>query len=389
MRVLIVRLGSMGDVLHALPAVAALRATHPDAYIGWAIERRWTPFLEAPNTESGCPTLIAPDFGAIRWGTRPLVDRVHVVDTLGWRRAPFSAATWSDVRTTFRDLRAERYDIAIDFQGAIKSALVAQLSRAPRRIGFAQPREKPATMFYTHLVQPTATHIIDQNLALVSSVFPLCTSVPSVVNGFPVDLSAESEVDRRLSALRAPRPAPRFAILNPGAGWPAKQWPAARYAEVARALRDDGIFSIVNYGPGEDSLAREVETASDGSARPISCTLPELIALTRRAALFIGGDTGPMHLAALLGVPTVAIFGPTDPARNGPYDFGTTKSEIENQKSKMLVVLRHPSSRTDYTHHDQPDHGLLQVTAGEVITAARELLSRHPRPAPRDPEPAR
>jgi heptosyltransferase-1 len=369
MRVLIARLGSMGDVLHALPAVAALRAAHPDIEIGWAIERRWTPLLVSDD---------APLLGP-RTAQRPLVDHVHVVNTHAWRKAMFSDETWSEVRNAVRDMRAQRYDLAIDFQGSIKSALTAHLAHAGSSIGFAQPREKPATMFYTHVVQPTGRHIIEQNLSLLTSPFPVCSSVPSVVNVFPSDPVIEKAVVEKLPVKGA------FAVLNPGAGWPAKQWPAPRYGEVARALRDFGIFSLVNYGPGEEALAHEVEDASDGAARRIFCNLTELIALTRRASLFIGGDTGPMHLANALGVPVVALFGPTDPARNGPYHY--PQSSIGNRRSIMFVVLRHPSSRTETSHLSTPDPGLLQISAPEVIAAVGTLLSRTPSADSREPQP--
>ncbi|HEY5162478.1 MAG TPA: glycosyltransferase family 9 protein [Terriglobales bacterium] len=342
-RLLIVRLGSMGDVLHALPTAAALREAFPESEIGWAIERRWAPLLVADGTPLAGP----------RSPQRPLVDHVHVVNTLAWRKAPYAVETWVEVLNTFRGLRTQRYEVAIDFQGSIKSALVAQLAGAGSRIGFSTPREKPATMFYTSVVAPSGRHVIEQNFSLVG--FLLCSSVSSVVNLLPRDPAAESSIEAKL------RDIPRIALLNPGAGWGAKQWPAARYGEVARLLRDDGILSLVNYGPGEEELARAVEAASGGNARAILCTLSELIALIRRAALFIGGDTGPMHLAATLGVPVVALFGPTDPARNGPY-------------SMRAIVLRHPASRTDMSHSAEPDPGLLSITAADVITAARRLL---------------
>jgi len=156
-------------------------------------------------------------------------------------------------------------------------------------------------------------------------------------------------------------PGQPFALLNPGAGWGAKQWPADRYGEVAQALESDGLISVINFGPGEEELAQIVKATSGGAARPVSCSVSELIALTRRARIFIGGDTGPLHLAAALRVPVVAIYGPTDPARNGPY--GT--------RSK---VLRNPASRTSLSHTSDPDAGLLQITADEVIFAARVLL---------------
>src|SRR5260370_9832528 len=152
-----------------------------------------------------------------------------------------------------------------------------------------------------------------------------------------------------------------FVMLSPGAGWGAKRWPAERYGQVARQLAEEGLCSLVNYGPGEEELAVAVEAASEGTARQISCSVSELIALTRRARLLIGGDTGPMHLAAALKVPVVAIFGPTNPARNGPV--GT-----------QSIVLRSASSVTDHTRHSKPEQGLLAITVGEVLAATRELL---------------
>ena len=390
MRVLVVRLGSMGDVIHALPAVAALRAAHPEAHIGWTIERRWTPLLVADGAPLSGP----------RSPQRTLVDSVHVVNTLDWRRAPFSGKTWGEMRNAFRAIRTEKYDVAIDFQGSIKSAVVGRFSGAPQRIGFAHPRERQATMLYTSTVQTDARHVIDQNLALASALREISSDrqssidnrqSPFAVETLPIDPAAESRVWDRLPSAG---PTTRFAILTPGAGWGAKQWPAARYGEVARRLRDEGISSLINYSPAEDSLAREVERTSDGAAQPFACMLSELVALTRRASLFIGGDTGPMHLANALGVPVVALFGPTDPARTGPYP---PQSTIDNRQSKMgvgwptlpadvaggwgrSVILRHPSSQTERRHRPDADLGLLKISEEEVVNAARALLSRTPTP---------
>ncbi len=156
-----------------------------------------------------------------------------------------------------------------------------------------------------------------------------------------------------------------FAILTPGAGWGAKQWPAERYGAVANALAADGMTPLINYGPGEEALAQEVQVASGGKAHLISCSVAELIALTRRARFFVGGDTGPLHLAAALHIPVVAIFGPTDPARNGPYGANS---------GTQSVVLRNPASQTSLSHTAAADPGLLQITADEVISSARRLL---------------
>jgi heptosyltransferase I len=176
----------------------------------------------------------------------------------------------------------------------------------------------------------------------------------------PRDPAAEQECDRRLNA----RGIQTFALLNPGAGWGAKQWPAERYAQVATQLAEDGLKSLINFGPGEEDLAGAVEAASNGAAQTLTGSLTELIALTRRARLFIGGDTGPMHLAAALGVPVVAIFGPTDPARNGP--FGTRS-----------IVLRSALSSTSYHHTSRADQGLLEISSAQVLAAARQLLEEH------------
>jgi heptosyltransferase-1 len=155
-----------------------------------------------------------------------------------------------------------------------------------------------------------------------------------------------------------------FVLLNPGAGWGAKQWPAERYGQVAKQLLQGGLKSLINIGPGEEDLAHAVEAASGGAAETFSGSLTQLIALTRRARLFIGGDTGPMHLAAALRIPVVAIFGPTDPARNGP--FGT-----------RTIVLRSPASSTSYRHVFQSDGGLLEISSGQVVAAARQMLGEH------------
>jgi heptosyltransferase I len=348
-RILIVRLGAMGDVIHGLPAAAALRAALPNAMLGWLIEERWAELL--------C-TLPTPRSGP-RSPQRPLVDRIHTVNTRPWRRAPFSVATWERVAASLSDLRAARYEVAVDLQGAVRSSLLARWSGAPVIYGAAQPRETLASMFYTRQVITGGAHVVQQNLSLAEAVAgePLKVSRPEL----PRDDAAEQECDHRLKE----RGTQEFALLNPGAGWGAKQWPAQRYAEVARQLADKGLKSLINYGPGEEDLARAVESASGGAAEPFTGSLTQLIALTRRARLFVGGDTGPMHLAAALGVPVIGIFGPTDPARNGP--FGTSS-----------IVLRSPSSSTSYRHGLQRDDGLLEISAEQVVAAGRQLLGdRH------------
>lgn len=343
---LIVRLSAMGDIIHTLPAAIALRQAFPNATLGWLVEERWAELL--------C-TLRHPRSGH-RNPQRPLVDRVHTVNTAEWRHALFSFNTWQQMAVGLSHLRGTQYDAAIDFQGAIRSALLSRWSGAPVVYGSSQPRENAASIFYTRKVMTAGAHVVEQALSLARAITP--TPAPAELQvEFPADPDAEQAMAGLLASAKD------FAILNPGAGWGAKRWPAERFGQVAQELAKDGLCSLVNYGPGEEELAVAVESSSDGAARKVSCSVAELITLTRRARLFIGGDTGPMHMAAALKIPVVAIFGPTNPARNGP--FGTRS-----------IVLRSASSITDHTRHPEPEQGLLEITAAEVIAAARKLLLR-------------
>jgi len=382
---LIVRLSAMGDIIHTMPAAAALRQAFPHATLGWLIEERWAELL--------C-TLRYPRSGR-RSPERPLVDRIHTVNLAEWRRSLFSLNTIQQMAVALSELRGVHYDVAIDFQGAVRSALLARWSGAPVVYGDAQPRENTASMFYTRPVQASGRHVVEQALDLARAVERRCdremesrAPVLSEVEGsspgqMPVkperhapvltevegsslgqaapkaEFPRDSDAENKITTLTADIPS--FAILNPGAGWGAKQWPADRYGTVAQQLAQDGIRSVINSGPGEDELATAVEAESRGAARKISSSITELIALTRRASLMIGGDTGPTHLAAALQVPVVAIYGPTNPARNGP--FGTRS-----------IVLRSASSLTNHARLPGPEQGLLEITPSEVIAAARKLL---------------
>jgi heptosyltransferase I len=367
---LIVRLSAMGDIIHALPAAAALRRAFPHVTLGWLVEERWAELL--------C-TLRYPRSGR-RSPERPSVDRVHTVNTAEWRHSPFSFNTWQQMAVGLSDVRGMRYDAAIDFQGAVRSALLARWSGAVAIYGDAQPRENAASMFYTRKIvsNTNGAHVVEQALTLAESVISrgAVTSEDAWHGGLgaraaqtQVDFPIDSDAEKKIATLVAHDS--NFVILNPGAGWGAKMWPAERYGQVARELAKDGLLSLINYGPREEELAAAVEAASAGTARRISYSISELIALTRRARLFVGGDTGPMHLAAALKIPVVAIFGPTNPARNGP--FGTRS-----------IVLRSAISQTDHTRHREPEQGLLEITVDEVVAAARKLLqdrSAEPRAA--------
>ena len=336
----------MGDVLHGLPAAAALRQAFPEITLGWLIEERWAELL--------C-TLPTPRSGP-RSPQRPLVDRIHTVNTRQWRTSPFSLQTWERIAAGLSDLRAARYDVVLDLQGAVRSSLLARGSRTPAIFGAAQPCENLASMFYTRQVIVNNDHVVKQNLSLAEAVAGRTLAMPAAE--LPHDESAEVECDRWLRE----RHAERFVLLNPGAGWGAKQWPAVRYGQIAKELAQDGLKPVINIGPGEEEIARAV---GGGVAETFTGSLTQLIALTRRARLFIGGDTGPMHLAAALSIPVVGIFGPTNPARNGP--FGTRS-----------IVLRSDSSLTSYKHVATQEAGMLEISTEQVIGAARQLLKeRH------------
>ncbi|HLV89221.1 MAG TPA: glycosyltransferase family 9 protein [Candidatus Sulfotelmatobacter sp.] len=345
-QILIVRLSAMGDVIHTLPAAQALREAFPQATIGWLIEERWVELLCAAGTVRR----------GQRSAQRPLADWVHTVNLREWKKSLWTLTTAQQIARVWNDIRSARYDVAVDLQGAIRSAVLARWSGAPVIWGTAEPRESPASLWYTRQAIPRGVHVVEQNLSVVEAIVQRSLRTPGVE--LPFDPKAQHRMDDFLAGTGVRD----FAILNPGAGWGAKCWPAERYGAVARALFADGISSIINYGPGEEGLAQEVQSSSGPTARLLKCSIGELIELTRRARLFVGGDTGPMHLAAALRVPVVAIFGPTNPARNGPYE---AKS----------IVLRDPASPTTHARRSQPDEGLLAISTDEVVHAARSLLS--------------
>jgi heptosyltransferase I len=345
-RLLIVRLSAMGDVIHTLPAVQALREAFPQAVIGWLIEERWAELLCAPGSTRRGP----------RSPQRPLVDWVHTVRLTEWRKSLRSIQTVQQIAKVWNDIRSTSYDVAVDLQGAIRSAVLARWSGARVVWGAAESRESPASLWYTRQAITRGAHVIEQYLSVAEAVAAKKLKRPRVQ--LPHDSAAEQRIEQRLSqtGLRD------FAILNPGAGWGAKRWPPKSYGCVAKSLAASGVRCIINYGPGEEDLARATEAASQGTATQLKSSLTELIAITRRARLFIGGDTGPMHLAAALQVPVVAIFGPTDPARNGPYG---TRS----------IVLRNPASPTSHARRSEPDEGLLEISTDAVIAASHALLA--------------
>jgi len=345
-RLLVVRLGAMGDILHALPAVTALRLAHPGWVIDWVVEPRWRALL-AVEGNTGRQT--SQD------AAQPLVNHLHLAPTKEWRKAPLSGQTRHELSALRAGLRGGEYDAVIDLQGAIRSAVVARLAGCRRVVGEAEPRERAARWLFTERVATRGAHVIEQDLELASSIAGdhLAYARPRL----PVDQAAEAWADAIL-----PRSGGSPAVLiNPGAGWGAKRWPVERYAAVAQGLVGRGLRVLVNAGPGEEAQAGAIVEATGGAATALSCSLAQLIALTRRVALAVAGDTGPLHLACALGRPVVGIYGPTDPSRNGPFGV-------------PFKVLRSPESRRDHTRHEAPEAGLLTIQPGDVLRAAEALL---------------
>jgi heptosyltransferase-1 len=276
----------MGDLIHALPAAAALRRTFPHARIDWVVDARH----------------------------RELLDLVPIVD----RRLAINSGSTGSVLEAIRELRKARYDVAIDLQGLMKSALLARLSGAARVIGFPGPllRERFAGLFYTETAGVAATHVIKKNLSLLKAV-----GVEHAAIEFPLE-SRKPEIAAAARRRLGIGDADAFAIINPGAAWPNKRWPPVYFAEVAAALHArHGLRSIVMWGPGEERLAQDVVDAAQGTAAVSpQTTLAELVSLTKAAAVMVSGDTGPLHVAGAVGTPVVGIYGPTNPERNGPWD---------------------------------------------------------------------
>jgi len=313
MRILIVKLSSIGDVVHTLPAASLLRKHFSDARISWVVGPRAGALLE----------------------NSPVIDELIQINTRALPKGSLNGSPNNTLKAQVRKLRdgitsngVARSDIAIDFQGLIKSGLVAFSSGANRRIGFCAKdlRERASQMFLTEQVDTTQmAHVIEKNLALAQAAIDSATQTQSNISTpidqyeFPIRISEEDERFVYTAVRTNSNP---FAIINPGGGWPTKLWAPERYAELADWLWSDcGLATLVTFGPGEESLAQAVTSqARSGAVRLQESTLKQFVALARRAALFVGGDTGPLHLAAASGTPIVSLFGPTSPERNGPFD---------------------------------------------------------------------
>jgi heptosyltransferase-1 len=296
-RFLLVRLGALGDIVHAIPVAAALRRSFPSARIDWLVSSRHREMLDLV----------------------PVIDRRLAINDRG------GAGGGSSTLAAIRELRRSRYDVAIDLQGLIKSALLARSSGAPRVVGFSSgyAREGMARLFYTDAYDPgrgglydrrETRHVVAINLGLLETI-----GITAGPPEFPID-RVDSAAARRAAELGGGQ----YALLNPGAAWPNKRWPPSRFGAVAAAIKErHGLMSVVLWGPGEEALAREVVSTSQGAAVATDrTTVADVVALARGASVMVSGDTGPTHIAAAVGTPLVGIYGPTRPARNGPMAPG-------------------------------------------------------------------
>jgi lipopolysaccharide heptosyltransferase I len=330
-RFLVVRLGSLGDIVHTFPAVAGLHESFPKADIVWLTHSRWKALIESSQ----------------------LATEIWEVET----------RACDSVRSILARIRKERFDAALDYQGLWKSATLPFLGRVPRRIGFSSHsvREFGVPLLYTDRVRCTQAHIADQNGELSqragarNRVGTFLLSVPSLQEAFALQLLRNLNVDR-------------FIVLSPAGGWRSKCWPPERYGALCQQIHTDlGLRCVLNLGPGDEDCVAAVKVAS-GNAAPIAChsSLHQLMVFLRNAVCVVGGDTGPLHLAVALGTPVVALFGPTDPARNGPYRPG-----VDSGKD---IVLRTPHAVTTYKRGDQPDPSLLQLEVATVFNAVRKQV---------------
>ncbi len=283
-KILIVRLSSLGDIVHSIPFAAALRSRFPEAHIDWLVEAQHTAILDLA----------------------PVINRRIEIDIYNPR----------SIITSIKRLRSMHYDCAFDVQGLIKSAVLARASGATRVIGFSKDHlgEKAAHVFYTESIDPgEQAHVINKNLGLLRAIG---VQTASLFSGVHVGL----QISFKRNSMRAITGS-TFAVLNPGASWLHKRWPPERFGELAiRIKKECALETIVTRGERDTGIAQAVVAASHGTATLAPpTTLNDLAAIIGQAALVVSGDTGPLHIAAAMGTPVVGLYGPTNPTRNGPW----------------------------------------------------------------------
>ncbi|MBN2320424.1 MAG: glycosyltransferase family 9 protein [Acidobacteria bacterium] len=340
-KILVIRLSSLGDILHTLPAVSGLRASFPDARIDWLV---------------GKPAAFL--LSAVRG-----IDAVHIFDKAAVFPSPFRRDSRYPLRNLIRRLRAEQYDFSIDFQGLLKTAFLGFMSGAATRIGFPKSlvRESPAHWFYhrTPVKPGKAVHVIELNRLLAG-----CTGHEIAPAAF--DFVTDEKDARYVDSLIEKEALHNFIVINPGGGWPSKIWKPEYFGQLAdRIQRELNFQVVVTTGPGEESLYEALAAHCRGK-RPIHFQISflQLIPLLRKARLMIGGDTGPLHLACALNTAVVGIYGPTCPVRNGPWG-----------NNDEAVVHTLPCSLC-YKRTCPADNACMDIPVDEVFAAVTRRLEK-------------
>jgi lipopolysaccharide heptosyltransferase I len=309
MKILIVKLSSIGDIVHALPALAAIKNAIPAAEIGWAVDSRFAEIIRG-NT---------------------LIDHLIELDTKNLRGGKVVDEMLLDIGTQFGRLRKFKFDVALDMQGLLKSAAVARFSGAKQRWGFGKNdlREPASRFLYTDTVAiDPQTHVVRKNLALAANA--LNVETPHSNFEFPIFTGEQHKKEADEIVQKA---AEEFVILNPAGGWVTKLWHAEKYGRLAEMIWEKlGLASVVTIGPNEDALAATViQNSRSGKTIVAKPSLKGFYELAKRARLYVGGDTGPTHIAIAAGAPIVGIFGPTEWWRNGslnPDDICVERNDI-------------------------------------------------------------
>lgn len=342
MKILIVRLSALGDIVHALPVLAAIKQAMPEARVDWLVEENYASILSIAS-------------GLHR---RIIVRARQSFDTPG----AISFGGLRGYHAAARYLWNQDYDVALDLQGLIKSAIWARISFADRVVGFDEPnlREPQAAFLYSETVTPLdASHVIRKNLSILAAL-----QIKGDAIEVPLTPLASEDTTAAIETAGGPL---RYIVLNPGAAWPNKRWPPERFGELAAALRDrTGLRSLVTWGRSERELADAVVRSSSGAATAAPATsVSDLAVLMREAALVVSGDTGPLHIAAAMGTPLVGLYGPTWPERNGPWD------PHDVVISRASVCVCH--------HKRQCQRGapcINEITLEEVVAASEQRLAR-------------
>lgn len=347
-RILIVRLSALGDVVKTLPALTSLRRGYPDAYIAWLVEDRAAEILEG----------------------HPLLDEVIVFPRTKWQKAfTQREGRWralAEGYKFFAELRGRRFDMAIDFQGNAKSGLLTYMSRARVRVGFDRRNSTEGNIVFTNYrVRIENPHVnrAEKYLALARAVGGSAERAMPVLPSWPEEAAKMRRLLREM-CIRRP-----IVIIHPGTSefGAFKRWPAERYGQLARRIAQRWKGSILlTWGPRERPLAEQVarEAGARAHLSPTTHSLRELVELLRQADLFISADTGPMHIAAALGVPVVTLFGPKDPVLHGPYG-GRTRIIRANVECSPCThrVCEHVKCMTS-------------ITTDMVLAGVKDLLPR-------------